>query len=162
MCLTCQSCENDLQFPLFLFISCLSLLCSRLSFYSGHSSFGMYCMLFLAVSICIAPSSWTVTQTQNADKAERQETKLRQYTPTSNIPNVSSFQSQQEHFSQTWNNLRLFTLTQPQLSCWLSGTLKHHANSSYDLWAVFQICTKCLHLCSTEESKLSCSDMSRL
>lgn len=23
----------------------------RLSFYSGHSSFGMYCMLFLAVSL---------------------------------------------------------------------------------------------------------------
>lgn len=27
-----------------------SLLPCRLSFYSGHSSFGMYCMMFLAVS----------------------------------------------------------------------------------------------------------------
>lgn len=26
------------------------LLLHRLSFYSGHSSFGMYCMMFLAVS----------------------------------------------------------------------------------------------------------------
>lgn len=28
---------------------------ARLSFYSGHSSFGMYCMLFLAVSIHLLP-----------------------------------------------------------------------------------------------------------
>lgn len=28
-----------------------SLLLCRLSFYSGHSSFGMYCMMFLAVSL---------------------------------------------------------------------------------------------------------------
>lgn len=29
------------------------LLSFRLSFYSGHSSFSMYCMLFLAVSTCL-------------------------------------------------------------------------------------------------------------
>ncbi|NXD73658.1 PLPP1 phosphatase, partial [Eolophus roseicapillus] len=34
-----------------------ALFSSRLSFYSGHSSFSMYCMLFLAVSTLI-PSKW--------------------------------------------------------------------------------------------------------
>lgn len=33
------------------------LFSSRLSFYSGHSSFSMYCMLFLAVSM-LFPSKW--------------------------------------------------------------------------------------------------------
>lgn len=28
----------------------------RLSFYSGHSSFGMYCMMFLAVSLFLCDS----------------------------------------------------------------------------------------------------------
>uniref|UniRef100_A0A8C5SIS8 Phospholipid phosphatase 1 n=1 Tax=Laticauda laticaudata TaxID=8630 RepID=A0A8C5SIS8_LATLA len=32
----------------------------RLSFYSGHSSFSMYCMMFLAVSICIFKYSFHV------------------------------------------------------------------------------------------------------
>lgn len=37
----------------FLYVSKSKCLCSRLSFYSGHSSFGMYCMLFLAVSVTV-------------------------------------------------------------------------------------------------------------
>lgn len=40
------------------FWSTFSLL-SRLSFYSGHASFGMYCMLFLAVSTAHKPQATT-------------------------------------------------------------------------------------------------------
>ncbi len=41
------------------FWNCMWFVCHRLSFYSGHSSFGMYCMLFLAVS-AIAAKCWHV------------------------------------------------------------------------------------------------------